>query len=42
VEAGFNGVSITHRFDCFEATPKQKTARKYGVLGVNLSAVRTD
>jgi len=30
----------THRFDCFEAASKERTARRYGVIGVNLSAVR--
>jgi hypothetical protein len=39
-DAGFTDVRITHRFDCFEATSKEKIARKYGVMGVNLSAVR--
>jgi len=39
-EAGFSDVSITDRFNCFEATSKEKTARKYGVMGVNLSAIR--
>jgi hypothetical protein len=33
-------VRITERFDCFDATSKEKTARRYGVIGVNLSAVR--
>ena len=32
---------ITDRFDCFEATSKEKTARRYGVIGVNLSAIRS-
>ena len=39
-EAGFTDVRITDRFDCFEATTKEKTARRYGVIGVNLSAIR--
>ena len=39
--AGFTDVRITHRFDCFEATSKEKTARRYGVIGVNLSATRS-
>jgi hypothetical protein len=38
--AGFTGVSITHRFDCFAGTSKERTARRYGVTGVNVSAVR--
>jgi hypothetical protein len=33
-------VKITHYFDCFAGTTKERTARRYGVLGVNLSAVR--
>jgi hypothetical protein len=39
-EAGFSDVSITQRYDCFAATSKEKTARRYGVIGVNLSAIR--
>lgn len=38
--AGFTSVAIAHRFDCFAGTTKEKTARRYGVIGVNLSAVR--
>jgi hypothetical protein len=37
--AGFREVSITHKFECFVATTKERTARRYGVVGVNLSAV---
>ena len=37
--AGFRDVAITHHFDCFAGTNKERTARRYGVLGVNLSAV---
>jgi hypothetical protein len=33
-------VRITHHFDCFAGTTKERTARKYGVMGVNLRAVR--
>ena len=33
-------VAITSRFDCFAGTTKERTARRYGVVGVNLSAVR--
>jgi hypothetical protein len=36
--AGFNDVRITHRFDCFIGTTKERTARRYGVIGVNVSA----
>jgi hypothetical protein len=28
------------RYDCFAGTTKETTARRYGVKGVNLSAVR--
>jgi hypothetical protein len=38
--AGFRDVAITSRFDCFAGTTKERTARRYGVVGVNLSAVR--
>jgi hypothetical protein len=35
---GFRNVRIVAHFDCFAETSKERTARKYGVLGVNLSA----
>lgn len=38
--AGFAGVRITHRFDPFGGAKKEKTARKYGVIGVNLLALK--
>jgi hypothetical protein len=38
--AGFRDVAITGRFDCFAGTTKARTAQRYGVVGVNLSAVR--
>ena len=38
--AGFTDVAITARFECFEGTTKQGTARRYRVVGANLSAVR--
>ena len=37
--AGFRDVAITRHFDCFAGTSKERTARRYGVLGVNLLAV---
>jgi hypothetical protein len=37
-DAGFRDVHIAARFDCFAETSKERTARKYGVIGVNLSA----
>jgi hypothetical protein len=39
-DAGFVDVAITQRYDCFAATSKERTARRYGVIGVNLTAVR--
>jgi hypothetical protein len=38
--AGFTEVAITARFECFEGTTKQSTARRYRVVGANLSAIR--
>ena len=38
--AGFERIRITARFDCFAGTTKERTARRYGVAGVNLVAVR--
>ena len=38
--AGFVTVAITHRNECFVGTTKERTARRYGVVGVNASAVR--
>jgi hypothetical protein len=34
-------VHITARFDCFRATSKEKTARQFGVHGVNVFASKT-
>jgi hypothetical protein len=33
---GFEDVRIVERFDCFRATTKEATARKYGVHGANI------
>ena len=38
---GFETVTIQERFDCFKGTSKENTAKKYGVLGVNVHAVRS-
>jgi hypothetical protein len=38
--AGFQSVEIRERFDPFQGTSKERTARKYGVAGVNVFAVR--
>jgi hypothetical protein len=35
---GFEAVRIVQRFDCFRATTKEATARKYGVHGANIFA----
>jgi hypothetical protein len=32
---------ILARFDCFGGTTKERTARRYGVAGVNLLALRS-
>jgi hypothetical protein len=37
---GFAEVRVTARFDCFRGTKKENTARKYGVLGANVYAVK--
>jgi hypothetical protein len=34
-------VRVTRRFDSFAGTTKEATARKYGVMGVNLAAVKS-
>jgi hypothetical protein len=39
-QIGLEEVRITARFDCFRATSKEKTARKYGVHGVNVFACK--
>jgi hypothetical protein len=31
---------MREQFDCFAGSSKERTARKYGVLGVNVLAVR--
>jgi hypothetical protein len=39
-EAGFEQIAITHYFSCFQGTSKERTAQKYGVMGVNVHAVK--
>jgi hypothetical protein len=39
-QTGFRDVAITHRYDSFVGTSKERTAKKYGVIGVNVSATR--
>jgi hypothetical protein len=38
--AGFRDVQITHRYECFKNTTKERTAQKFEVIGVNVSGVR--
>jgi hypothetical protein len=35
--AGFSA-RIVERFDCFAGTTKERTARRYGVMGINVLA----
>ncbi len=37
---GFTEVQVTATFDPFSGSSKEKTARHFGVRGVNVSAVR--
>ena len=37
-DLGLQEVQILQRFDCFRATSKEGTARKFGVHGANLFA----
>ena len=39
-EIGFTAVRITEHFDPFANTSKERVARKYGVKGVNVHAIR--
>lgn len=39
-EAGFRDVVLYDSFDSFLGTNKEAAARKFGVLGVNVSAYR--
>ncbi len=39
-ELGFEDARVTEQFDPFAGTSKEATARKYGVVGVNISARR--
>jgi hypothetical protein len=34
----FRSIAITHRFEPFRGTSKERVARKYGVIGVNVHA----
>jgi hypothetical protein len=35
-------VRFHQRFDCFGGTTKERTARKYGVMGINVSAFKPE
>ena len=35
---GFRDVEVRERFDSFRGTSKERFARKYGVMGVNVYA----
>lgn len=39
--AGFDNPRTLEHFDCFAGTAKERTARKYGVVGVNVLAIRS-
>ena len=39
-QIGFGSVSIVERFDSFGGTSKERVARKYGVNGINVHAVK--
>lgn len=39
-QIGFRSVSIRERFDCFRGSSKEHVARKYGVSGVNVHALK--
>ena len=39
-DAGFQDVEIVEQFDCFRGTSKENVARKYGVIGVNVTATK--
>jgi hypothetical protein len=37
---GFRDVAVAERFDAFRGTSKERVARKFGVVGVNIRARR--
>lgn len=37
-QVGFREVAVREKFDTFRATSKERIARKYGVVGVNVFA----
>jgi hypothetical protein len=41
-DIGFCDVAMRDRFDCFRGTSKERVAAKYGVVGVNVYARKTE
>ena len=39
---GFAGVALRERFDPFRGTSKENVARKFGVIGVNVFAIKPE
>jgi hypothetical protein len=39
-QIGFGEVAVRERFDPFRGTSKERTARKFGVIGVNVFAAK--
>jgi hypothetical protein len=37
-QIGFRDVAVREKFDTFRGTSKERVARKYGVVGVNVFA----
>jgi hypothetical protein len=37
---GLTAVRVVQRFDCFKGTSKENVARKFGVQGINVLAMR--
>jgi hypothetical protein len=37
---GLRDVAVVRRFDCFQQTSKERIARKYGVIGVTVEAIK--
>jgi hypothetical protein len=37
---GFRDVAVREKFDSFRGTSKERVARKYGVVGMNILAVK--
>jgi hypothetical protein len=39
-QIGFRDVAVREKFDSFRGTSKERVARKYGVVGMNILAVK--